>query len=196
MVTFGKGLEVIKLLLQISKSIVCVLMMPKLRDSSSVVAMIVQVPNPICQQRIERMTIDKNQIGKSRSDRFQYTVRYRRQLLTARNMPDCGMAAVDHRCRTRMEADLIIPEIFRPFSNVQPHQFIDVRLSGAEQSNNISCSVVPRLMDFPIPIAFFQPAHGHDLTQIVADGQQSFVRGFSRESDELRKYPHLPLLIQ
>jgi hypothetical protein len=100
------------------------------------------------------MTIDKNQVGKSRSDRFEYTARYHWQRLSARNMPDGGMTAEDHRCRTWMEADLI-PEIFRPFSNVVPHQFIDIPTSGAEQSNNISCSVVPRFSDFPIPIPFY-----------------------------------------
>jgi hypothetical protein len=66
------------------------------------------------------MTIDKNQVGKSRSDRFQYTARYRWQRLTARNIPDGGMAAVDQRCRTWMEADAI-PEIIRPFSKVLQH---------------------------------------------------------------------------
>ena len=48
-----------------------------------------------------------------------------------------------------MEADPI-PKIFRPFSNVLQDQSIDIQTSGAEQSNNISCSVVPRTVDFPI----------------------------------------------
>jgi len=86
-----------------------------------------------------------------------------------------------------MEADLVIPKIFRPFSNVLQHQFIDIRTSGAEQSNNISCSVVPRIMDFPIPIRFFQ---------MVADDLQLFARGFSRESDEPVKCLHLGPLIE
>jgi len=85
-----------------------------------------------------------------------------------------------------MGANLIIPKIFRPFSNVLQHQFIDIRASGAEQSYNISCSVVPRIMDFPIPIRFFQ---------MVADDLQLFARGFSRESDEPVKYLHLGPLI-
>ena len=85
-----------------------------------------------------------------------------------------------------MEADLIIPKIFRSFSNVLQHHFIDIRTSGAEQSNNINCSVVPRFMDFPIPIRFFQ---------MVADNLQLFARRFSRESDEPLKYLHLGPLI-
>ncbi len=80
-----------------------------------------------------------------------------------------------------MEADLI-PKIFRPFSNVLQHQFIDIPTSGAEQSNNISCSVVPRIRDSPIPIHFYQT---------VVDGPQFFARGFSHESDERVKYLHL-----
>ena len=79
-----------------------------------------------------------------------------------------------------MEADLI-PKIFRPFSNVLQHQFIDIPTSGAEQSNNISCSVVPQMRDFPIPV----------LPNRTGGRLQLFARGFSRESDELLKYLHL-----
>src|ERR1022692_322293 len=125
------------------------------------------------------MTIDKNQIGKSRSDRFQYTAGYRWRVLIARNMPHRGMAAVDHRCRTWMEADPI-PKIFRPFSKVLHHQFIDIPTPGTEQSNNISCSVVPQMSDSPVP-----------ASQIGADGQCPSARRLSRESDELVKYFHL-----
>ena len=66
-----------------------------------------------------------------------------------------------------MEADLV-PKIFRPFSNVLQHQFIDIQTSGAEQSNNISCSVVPQMRDFPIPIPFYQMVAGPSL--IVREG--------------------------
>jgi hypothetical protein len=132
------------------------------------------------------MTIDKNQIGKSRSDRFQYTTRYRWQHLKTRNMPDCGMAAVDQRCRTWTEADLI-PKIFRSFSKVLSYQFSDIPTSAAEQPNNVSCSVGPRTMDFPIPIP---------LCQTVTDRLQLVATGFSRESDELLKYLHLAQLGQ
>src|SRR5580658_1089654 len=86
------------------------------------------------------MTIDKNRIGKTRSGRFQYTSHYGWQLLSARNMPHGGMAAVDHGCRTRMQADRI-PKIFGPFSDVLLDQFIDIPASSAEQSNDISRSV-------------------------------------------------------
>jgi len=45
-----------------------------------------------------------------------------------------------------MEAGATIDEIFCPFSNVPKYQLIDIGPSGAEQSNNISCSVVPRTL--------------------------------------------------
>ena len=78
-------------------------------------------------QRIEGMTIDKNQIGKSRSDSFQYTARYRWRPMTPRIMPHCGMAAVDHRCWTWMKAEVEhIPKIFRSYSNVLLNQPIDI----------------------------------------------------------------------
>jgi len=87
-----------------------------------------------------------------------------------------------------MNADHI-PKIFRPFSDVLPDQFRDIQTSGAEQSNNISRSVVPRMMDLPIPIRFccqtVMVADG-----MVAEGLQFFARGFSREFDELLKYLH------
>src|SRR5271155_2582324 len=94
-------------------------------------------------------------------------------------MPDCGMAAVDHRCRTRVETDLI-SKISRPFSNVLQYQSIDIPSSGAEQSNNISCSVVPLTRDDPTPI-----------DQLAVDERRFFARGFSGESDQLPKYSHL-----
>src|SRR5271169_4349016 len=73
--------------------------------------------------------------------------RYRRQPLIARNMPDCGMTAVDHRCRTWMQPDPLLKKIFCPFPNVASYQFIDVQTSGAGQSNNIGCSVVPLMRE-------------------------------------------------
>ena len=87
-----------------------------------------------------------------------------------------------------MEADRI-SKIFRPFSNVLQHQFVHVPTSGAEQSNNISCSVVPKMRDLPTP--FYQ------LVENGSSGYlQLFARGFSREPDELLKYLHLAPLIQ
>src|ERR1017187_640433 len=90
------------------------------------------------------MAIDKDQIRKSRSDRFQYAAHYRWRSLCTRDMPHCGMAAVDDRCRTWMQADLI-PKISRSFSNVLQYQCIDIQTSRAEQSNNISGSVLHRV---------------------------------------------------
>ena len=85
-----------------------------------------------------------------------------------------------------MDAEAL-PEIFRPFSNVLEHQFIEIHTSGAKQPNNVSCSVVPRTMDFPIPIPF---------CQMVADALHFFTRGFSREFNELLKRLHRSPLVQ
>jgi len=76
----------------------------------------------------------------------------------------------------------VVDEVLRKLS-----ARFDAMYASVEQSNNISCSVVPRLMDFPIPIHFFQ---------LVADALQLFARVFSRESDEPLKYLHLAPLIQ
>jgi hypothetical protein len=61
--------------------------------------------------------------------------------------------------------------------------------SDSEKSNNISCSVVPKVRDFPF--LFYR---------IVVDGRSSylqlFARGFSSESDEFLKCLHLPPVIQ
>ncbi len=68
----------------------------------------------------------------------------------------------------KAEVEPRLPEIFRPVSNVLLHQSIDIMTSGAEQSNNISGSVLPRFMDFPIPIHFFQMlADYHQLFAMV-----------------------------
>ena len=88
-----------------------------------------------------------------------------------------------------MDADTT-PKIFRPRSNVLQHQFIDVGTSAAEQPKDISCSVVPRTMDFPIPI---------HLPQTGADGVPFFATGSSRESresDELLNDRHFAPLAQ
>lgn len=81
-----------------------------------------------------------------------------------------------------------IPKIFRPFSNVLQYQFIDIMTSGAVQSNNISCSVVPPMRNFPT--AFYQM-----IVDLRSDYLQLIARGFSHESDELLKYLHLAPLI-
>jgi hypothetical protein len=93
-----------------------------------------------------------------------------------------------------MDPDLIL-KIFRPFSNVLPHQFIDVQTSAAEQPNNISCSVVPRAVDFPIPIHLPQTG-ADDVPQTGADAPPFFARGLSRESDQCVKFLNLTPLIQ
>jgi hypothetical protein len=40
----------------------------------------------------------------------------------------------------------------RPSSNVLRYQVVDIPTSGAEQSNYISCSILPRSMELPVPI--------------------------------------------
>src|SRR5580704_16659817 len=105
-----------------------------------------------------------------------------RRMLKVRSMPDGGMAAVDHGSRAGMEADRI-PEIIGPSTNVVQHQVIDVPTSRAEQSNNISCPVVPHMRDSPTRDA---PA----VQQMVANHARLFARGCSRESNELVKYRH------
>jgi hypothetical protein len=85
------------------------------------------------------------------------------------------MFAVDHGSRTWMKAD-IISKIFRPFSDVLLYQTIDIHTSVAEQSQNISGSVVPQMRDVPPPI-----------DQLALDPRELFARGFSRESGELLK---------
>ena len=93
-----------------------------------------------------------------------------------------------------MDPDLIL-KIFRPFSKVLPHQFIDVQTSAAEQPNNISCSVVPWAVDFPIPIHLPQTG-ADDVPQTGADAPPFFARGLSRESDQCVKSLNLTPLIQ
>jgi len=61
-----------------------------------------------------------------------------------------------------MKADRIL-KILRPFSNVLRDYLIEIEPTGAEQANNISCPVLPRTVDFPIPIR---------LPQITADSLQ------------------------
>src|ERR1700678_3186266 len=134
------------------------------------------------------MAIDKDQIGKSRSDRFQYMAGYRWQPLKARNILDCGMAAVDYRCRTWMEAD-VIQKIFCSLSNILLHQFVDIPTSRAEQSKYISCSVISPMRDYPTP--FHQMAE-----DLRSDSLQLLMGGFSRESTELPNYLHLASPIQ
>jgi len=127
------------------------------------------------------MTMDKDQIGKSGSYRFQYAARYGRRLLKAGSILDCGMVAVNKRSGTGVEADEMFSKVFRPFSHVLEHQLINIQTSAPEQADNVSCSLVLGFMDFPIPIQFFQ---------MISDTLQLFARGSSRESDQPRKYLH------
>jgi len=75
-----------------------------------------------------------------------------------------------------MQAD-VIPKIFHSFSNVLDDQFIDIHTSGAEQSNNISCSVVPPMRDVP--------TWQYPLSEMVLDGHELLTRGFSRKAEKL-----------
>ena len=69
-----------------------------------------------------------------------------------------------------MKAELI-PKIFRPFSNVLQYQFIDILTSGAEQSNNISCSVVPQMRDVPTPFCQMVLDPRYPFYQMVLDAR-------------------------
>lgn len=80
-----------------------------------------------------------------------------------------------------MEADCI-PKISAPLSQVLQQEGINIPTSRAEHSNDISCSVFARLMDFPIPIALF-----HMVADDRSDRLQLFGRRFLRESGELLK---------
>src|SRR3984957_9892350 len=113
----GEGLEVRKVPIQIGAQIVRGLI--DLRDTGdhSFVAKVGAPPDPVCQQRIERMPIDKNQIGNSRTDRFQHELRYLRRMLNRIYMLQGCMAGINHGCPAWMEADGI-PKIVRPSSNV------------------------------------------------------------------------------
>jgi hypothetical protein len=72
-----QGLEFTEILFQCGTQVVCVRI--NLRDTGNgpIVVKVCPPPDPVCQQRIEGMTIDKNRIGKSRSDRSQNTAHYR-----------------------------------------------------------------------------------------------------------------------
>ena len=98
----------------------------------------------------------------------------------ARNMPDCGMAAVDQRCRPWTETDLI-PPILCQLSNVLSDQLSHIPTASPKQSDEISCFLVSWSMEFSIPIP---------VCQVVADALQFFGAGFSREFDDLLKYLH------
>jgi hypothetical protein len=74
-----------------------------------------------------------------------------------------------------MKADHF-PEISSSTPDVLQHKCCDVTTSAAEQSDNISGSVVPVMRDSPIP--------GH---QITSNYKCSFVRGFSDEFVEITK---------
>jgi hypothetical protein len=130
------------------------------------------------------MTVDKNQIAKSRPDRFQNSVRYGRRRLIAGHIFDSGMAAEDQRRWTWMETDLIVrPEVFRSLPNVLQHHLLDVTTPCAAQSGNVSRSILPWIVDFPIPIPI--PIR---FLQMPADTQQLLARRFSRESNQLSNY--------
>jgi hypothetical protein len=68
-----------------------------------------------------------------------------------------------------------LAQIFRPFSNVLAHQFSNILTSAAEESNHISCSVVPR-MESPIPIGFYPS---------IANDAKLSAKRCSRKSNEL-----------
>src|SRR5580698_2567770 len=140
-VAVGKGLEFEKVLIHFRAQLICCRV--SLRDTRDrpVFANVCSPPNPVCEQRVQRVAIHKNQIGKSRLDRLQDASHYLWRSLPARKMPDCGMAAIDHRRRTWMQTNCV-PKIFRSFSNVREHQFIDISPSGAEKSNQIGRPVV------------------------------------------------------
>src|ERR1700720_1897659 len=119
------------------------------------------------------MPVNENQICESGRHCLQYTARYLWQVLVARDILDCGMAAVDHRSWARMEADRF-PEVFRSFSKIPQHQCGDIPSSAAKQSNNISCSVIAKMRDSAIPVS-----------KIAAANIGTFTRRFSSEYDEI-----------
>jgi hypothetical protein len=112
------------------------------------------------------MTIDKNQIGESRSDRFKYAARYGGQFLITANVFDCGMATVDHRCRTGVKADPV-PKTFPPSPDVLHHHFIDIPATRTGQTHDVSRSVVPLMRNWSQA----------PVVQAGTDGRSSYPQG-------------------
>ena len=84
-----------------------------------------------------------------------------------------------------MESDRI-SEVFCSLPKVMQNKVSEIMTSTPEQSDNINCSVVPKMRNSPIPIS-----------QVVADRRRPFARGFSREFDQFLNNLHpLPLLQQ
>jgi hypothetical protein len=167
-------------------------------------------PNPIGQQRIERMTINENQIGKSRSDRFQHLRSKRGRFLSAGSMPHSGMATIDHRCRPWMAAHSLL-EINRSPANVPSDQIVYIPTAGAEQSNNVSCSPARRRCNFPAPcyqtvvddragclelLEQFRSRYSKRLAQRRSRCRDFLARGCPRQFDEFQHCRHLRPMIQ
>ena len=140
-VTFGKDLEIRKIPLQNLTEIIGPLESRVDAIDKLAVAMKTPPPDPIGEQRIKWVTIDKNQIGNPRSDRLENTAGYLRRGLVSRGISDGRVAAVDHGGGTGMEADHRGPEVPFSYPNIIPELVLKIRAAAAEQSYDISCPV-------------------------------------------------------
>jgi hypothetical protein len=151
-------------------------------------------PDPIAQQRIEQMTIDKNNIGKPRSGRLEDTAGYLRLLLCARDMSDGGMAAIDHGCGTGVDADPG-PEVPFSYSNIIHQLALEIQTAAAEQSNKVRRSVVPQTRRSPTPVLQATPSPPSAGPSELPGYLPFFAGGLSRESDEPAEYLHRAALV-
>lgn len=187
---FRKELELRKIPVQISAKVVGVVV--NLRNPQYLIAAAKEgaPPNPIGQQGIEGMPEYKDQIGKPQPYSFQDAACYPGQHLKSGSMPDRGMAAVDHRCRARMNPNRIA-EIFRPGTEVLHDQTIQVYAPAPEKPNHVTRPVVAQAGNLPTPVfqAEVEPSPGS------LERQPHFAGRLSREPSEPPKYPpHTPTL--
>jgi hypothetical protein len=101
------------------------------------------------------------------------------------------VAAVDHGGGTGMEADHRGPEVLFPYPNIIPELVLKIRAAAAEQSYDISCSVVPQTRNSPTPAL----QATENVSSVEPSYVPSFAGGLSRKSDKSTEYLHWTVLI-
>jgi hypothetical protein len=185
-IAIGKDLEISKIPLQFLTEIIGPLESRVDAIDKLVVAMKAPPPDPIGEQRIEWVTIYKNHIGNPRCDRLEDTAGYLRRGLVSRGMSDGGVAAVNHRGGMGMEANHPLPEVPLSYPNIKPELVLKIRAAAAEQSYDISCSVVPQTRNSPTPVL----QATENGPSVDPSYLPSFAGGLSRESDKSAEYLH------
>ncbi len=85
-----------------------------------------------------------------------------------------------------MEADYPFPDVPLSYPNIMPELVPQIRAAAAEQSYDISCSVVPPTWNSPSPV--FQAAE--NLPSVVPSFLPSVAGGALRESDKSAECLH------